>query len=485
MQPTRMLLLIVCCLAIVGCSSTVTQNALPTSTATVPAKSTTEPSPTFTPSATSMPTATPTLTGGGGKLLFFAYKSVFKGIAARAAGNFDVYSANLDGNNLTPLTQGPDGISNILAGASPDGKQVLYYSTTHRFDRLFEDDNRVDLWVTGIQSSKTVQMNSGQVHSYLAGATWAPDGSVYFVGWDGEGLGLFHVRPEGSDLGRVAKPVSLAASGKAEILFFDSQNRGVYWVTGGYCTTNGLCSARYYWTALDGSDQKQVWKWINGARDRLSLSPDGKWIAYELYVGSSIEDSAKNGCYVATADGSQIRRLPGNHPSCLIRLHQSDFWSPDSQAIIYWTNDEDKRNYPVHEYLPTQNTVTDLPDLQTSACEEFHWLPDGSRILFTDCRSNYMGYDQPTSMRLLDLASNQLTVYPGTDYCEPTLSPDKLQAFLYNCHSEGVGEVSFRYYILDLETANLTPLFTDVLNASQPSADWTLFVPAPWEGWSH
>ena len=58
-------------------------------------------------------------------------------------------------------------------------------------------------------------------------------------------------------------------------------------------------------------------------------------------------------------------------------------------------------------------------------------------------------------------------------------SPDNRSAFLYNCHSEGVGEVKFRFYNLDLETSALTPSLADALNVSQEAAYRTLFAPPP------
>ncbi len=273
-------------------------------------------------------------------------------------------------------------------------------------------------------------------------------------------------------------------TGKAGILFFDPQDQGIYWVTGGYCTTNGLCGARYYWTALDGSDQKQVWKWINGATTQVSLSPDGKWVAYDLFVGNSIQDFPKNGCYVAAVDGTQIQRMPGDHPGCSIQPHQNDFWSPDSQYIVYMTVDDQQKKYPDHLYSPAQNSVTDLPDLQTSACELVHWLPGGERILFAECRSNYLGFDIPAPMRLLDLASKQVTAYPGTDFCELAFSPDHREVFLYNCYNEVTADMDFQFHVLDIESGTLSPLFRDVLNNTPKDAWRMLYSPLPWNGWS-
>jgi Tol biopolymer transport system component len=442
------------------------------------------PTATFTTQPTDTPTSAPTPLGGGGKLFFTAYRSLFGGDFAGVPGDFNVYAANPDGSQLTPLTQGPEGTNNFFAGLSPDGQQALYYSTINPTKKVYADDNRVDLWVANLSGSSSIKLNPVDVHSYLGGATWGPDGSVYFVGWDMDGLGLFHAGSDGSNLNRVSTPVSLAPTGKAEILFFDHNKIELFWVTGGYCNDTGLCSARYYRTALDGTDQQQVWKWLKGARDRIALSPDGKWIAYQMWLTNQIPESYKNGCYVASFDGAKIEQMPGKHTSCYVLPHQTDFWSPDGQSIVYSTSDGDLKKYPLHLFSVAQETVTDLPDIQTSACEEVHWLPDGARILLGYCRSNYGGYDDPTSNRLLDLSTGAITAYPGSDYCEISFSPDGRSAFFYNCHSEGVGEVKFRFYTLDLETSTLTPLFTDALNASGEKSYWTFYAPLPWQAWS-
>ncbi len=211
MRFNRIIFLFICALAVSACSPKVTQVPLPTGTSTVQASQTSAPSLTFTPLPTQTPTPQPTPMGGGGRLVFSAYRTLFNGSFSNPLGEFNLYSANPDGGDLTLLTQGPDGTSNLLAGTSPDGQLALYYSTTFRSDRLYLDNNRVDLWVTGVQKTEPLQLNTGQVRTYLGAATWAPDGTIFFVGWDSEGLGLFHVKPDGSSLERAAKPVSLAA----------------------------------------------------------------------------------------------------------------------------------------------------------------------------------------------------------------------------------------------------------------------------------
>ncbi len=486
MHPARILFFISCSLALGGCTAVTVQTVTPTTPLDPSPAATLAPTMTFTPLPTKTPTPTlaPTPMGGGGMLLFSAHRSVFSGELAAPPADFNVYAAHPDGSGLTALTQESAGASNILAGPSPDGQQVLYYSTSLPGNKIYQDDKKVDLWVISLQTSQPVQLTTKDVHSYLAGATWAPDGSVYFIGWDMEGMGLFHVSADGSGLARVAKPVSPAATGKAEILFFDPDKTGLYWATGASCSSGALCGARYYRTALDGSDQQQVWKWLKGVDDHLALSPDGQWLAYQQWISQQIPESYKNGCYVASMDGSKIQQMRGKNPRCYIIPHQTDFWSPDGKSFVYLTTDGDLNKYPVHLFSPDQNTIVDLPDLQTPSCEQYHWLPNENRILFTYCRSNFGGYDSPTSNRMMDLTSGTVTAYPNTDYCEVSFSPDSRTAFMYNCHSEGVGEVKFRFYTLDLDTSTLTPLFTDVLNPTQEGAYWTLFAPSPWQAWS-
>jgi Tol biopolymer transport system component len=269
-------------------------------------------------------------------------------------------------------------------------------------------------------------------------------------------------------------------------MFLDADKKGYYWVTGAACNVGfGFCSARYYWTALDGSDQQQVWKWLKGTTDRIALSPDGKWLAYQVFLSNQKPESYKNGCYLASMDGSQVQQLPGTYPSCYSESHQTDFWSPDGQSFVYDTRNEELQKFPLHSFSAAQKITTDLPDVQAPMCGDPHWMPDGNRIFFASCQSNFMGNSIPTSSRMVDLTTSAITTYPGTGFCGTSFSPDGRSVFLHHCSSDAEGQRVFHFYTLDLETATLTPLFTDTLNTSQENAYWIGYAPVPWEAWSH
>jgi Tol biopolymer transport system component len=424
------------------------------------------PTTTNTPTVTHTPTLVPTPAGGGGKLILTLEKSQYLYRFADLPGDRNVFVADPDGSNLTPITQGPKDISNMATAVSPDGQQVLYGSAIGIYDRplvILKDFNEFDLWVTDINGSAPIRLTSDNVRTYWEGSLWLSDGRIIFIGWDIEGVGLFQVNPDGSGLVRINKPTGIAP-GEARILSLAPDNTGIYWVTGGYCVTNGLCGARYFWTSLDGKSQRQIWTGIKNAADDVEVSPNGKWIAFQKYTD---QGDRSNGCYVATIEGGNAIKIGDECARKSSHISMINPWSPDSKYLVFQVApDMQKKVWPLALYSPEDDTTTVLPDLQTAGCDNRKWLSE-KQILLDNCTSTfYAGGSQPSPARIVDLNTQTVTILPQVGFCDEQLSPDVQRVFYFNCNNNDKTS-PITYKILDLQTSSITSLFDSVLGPSE------------------
>lgn len=105
----------------------------PSLTITLTPTFTLTPTPNSTPTSTLTPTLTPspTLLGGGnGKIIFSLAREFFQNEFPTLKGGWNVFLMNLDGTELTPIT---DGIGNgylRVESVSPNGKQALLTAIT-------------------------------------------------------------------------------------------------------------------------------------------------------------------------------------------------------------------------------------------------------------------------------------------------------------------------------------------------------------------
>ncbi|HLO18586.1 MAG TPA: hypothetical protein VK206_27390, partial [Anaerolineales bacterium] len=111
-------------------------------TTVVPTSASTETS-TPAPTATQIPSPTPTIIpsptqiGGSSGRLIFAYASAeFKNDFPELQGESNVFMANLDGSNQTPITDGLNG-NNELAAVSPDGTRAIIHSWNKKISDLY------------------------------------------------------------------------------------------------------------------------------------------------------------------------------------------------------------------------------------------------------------------------------------------------------------------------------------------------------------
>jgi len=256
--------------------------------------------PTFTPTATatqvptqtSTPTLTPTPTqigGGSGKIIFELRKDFMSETEKETIteafpdleGNQNVFTANIDGMNMVPITNGIEGY-NYIQDISPDGTKLLISSSKGEFGNLYSIDLN-SLESEPLKLAKNLPRYSWQGKA----AEWIDNTRLVFVGEGDIGFGVYSVNSDGTDQrsiykynggGDVNKPVEILAITDTRV-YWASQVRtslgGNSWNTKSYS----------WWSSMDGSGKEALE--LNGEQIIFdsyffppAFSPDGKWLAW-------------------------------------------------------------------------------------------------------------------------------------------------------------------------------------------------------------
>lgn len=428
---------------------TVIPSVTPTVTSTIALPSPTVTSlPTSTPAPTATPTPAPTPQGGGGKLVLTLFKSAYAS-QFTLEGEANVFVLNPDGSGMKPLTNGPKDMENLAAAVSPDGNLIAYSQVKINLRYFYSDNTLGDLFIIRADGTGPIQLTTPKLKAYWRGVTWLPDNRLLFFGSDEKGTSIFLADPKTGTVSRMKSP-SGDPRGLIKVLGISPDGSGIYWFAGKYCPEHGLCNERYFWSRLDDTEHRQIWKNIEYAADRIQISPDGKRIAYFGFLTSF--PSSVNGCFTANIDGTGITRAEGARPMCVSfnGSRNSSWWSSDSTRIIYEDYDKarEKLYYKMWSAVDGKSTV--LPDLKTGACDDITWLPGDQQVLFFNCQSNTWGNSIPSPMRILDLSSGQVTTLADTGFCNMRFSPDRQQAIFYNCDQNKADKpLTYKIFSLD------------------------------------
>jgi Tol biopolymer transport system component len=279
MKYTKSFLLVVfflsSCVPVATATSTPTQTFTPAPTAT----QTPKPTPTITP--------TPTQIGGGsGKFIFEYYKAGFEKSFPDLKGEINIFTSNLDGTNLTSITNGLKDF-NRIENISTNGQMILVSSRSSL-------QAKGDLYLIHLDllNSAPIKLASG----LLGGgqAIFLDNTRIVYISQGLEGYGFYVANIDGTNPKKIGAPTGTAWGIKS------SDKTRIYWSTikkENFKDSSGVLYqygdyASLWWTNIDGSGQGKLES--NGQQIlgyQYAFSPDGTsiaWIPAGLEQGCSL-----------------------------------------------------------------------------------------------------------------------------------------------------------------------------------------------------
>ncbi len=337
---------------------------------------------------------------------------------------------------LLPLPTGPPRrLSNIVGrwGTwSPDGQQLLFARGTALFVGHAD----------GTDAHKLVDLPGAAFY-----VRFSPDGRrIRFTLVQNNAVSIWEVRSDGTDLHRVFPEwqgslsehagvwtadgryyLFLAKTGLLTEIWATRESSGIFrrrlplkLATGPLSFGQMAPSPDGKKLYVDGFDNRgelvrydapsrQFVPYLSGiSAGELDFSRDGKWLTYVSYPDGSL--------WRSRIDGSDKLQL--TYPPISAVLPR---WSPDGTQIAFVDAEQGRRwkimLVPSGGGTPTDAYAENLNQLDPG------WSPDGKRLLFG--RVPAPGTTEKLEIQVLDLASHQISVIPGSEgFFSPRWSPD-------------------------------------------------------------
>ncbi len=227
-------------------AATITSTSTPTQTFT--------PAPTATQTPSPTPTIVPTLTpigGGSGKLIFEYYKVAFEKSFPDLKGEVNIFTSNLDGTDLVPITNGLNGY-NYIQSISPDGPMVLVASYAQQSGNDTGDLYLINL---NLSDSKPIKLASGASQAIFLDNT-----RIVYIGQGPENYGFYIINIDGTNPRKIGtpspKPINIVSSDKTRVYWVSTVNM-TFKDNTGYSYAWGDFDA-LWWTNIDGSGQGKL-----------------------------------------------------------------------------------------------------------------------------------------------------------------------------------------------------------------------------------
>ncbi|MBV6394431.1 MAG: hypothetical protein KPEEDBHJ_03687 [Anaerolineales bacterium] len=308
----------------------------PPSTEFVPTETFT-PEPTSTQTPIPSPTITPSPTqigGASGQILFSYRKEEFSSDFPELAGELNLFTANIDGTNVIPITNGLKG-NNYFQDFSPDGTKILVASNTSykESSTLYVVDlNNLDEQPTMI--SESAPPTSG----YNKFAKWIDNSRIVYIGKGESGFGIYISNEDGSNPINIYKNSSgIEQENPVDILAVTDTH--VYW--GGETKVN--------WGSFN---VLTTFAWVTDIdeNETISLEYKGEQILYTYFGGRDLA------------------------------------FSPDNNMIAWHEKATPDSGPPYHNYLHVA-PISDINNpytVEVFGGADLSWFPDGSKILVFD-----------------------------------------------------------------------------------------------------
>jgi Tol biopolymer transport system component/Flp pilus assembly protein TadD len=219
-------------------------------------------------------------------------------------GNYEIYSMNTDGSDITRLTDNPAKESEPIF--SPDGTRILFVS-----DR----SGNADIFSMKSDGTDVVQLTNDPANDYSP--AWSPNGAA--IGFMSERNGnpdIFIMNPDGTKQSALIadKAVDLSPSFSNKEMAFVSNRDGEY----NLYVVNGASGEVRRLTQGMGTVTSPDW------------SPNERYIIFAANPGNSFD------IFIIKPDGSGLQQITSNDVN-----EYNPSWSPDSNYIMFSVGDKE------------------------------------------------------------------------------------------------------------------------------------------------
>ncbi len=306
-----------------------------------------------------------------------------------ARGN-GLFLSHADGSTVQKLVDLP-GVA-FYAKFSPDGRRIRF---------TLVRNNAVSIWEVrpdGTNLHRVFPEWQGSLSEH--DGVWTADGRYYFFLAQNGPLTEIWASRESSGILRPRLPVKLA-TGPLSFGQMAPSPDGKKLYVDGFDTRGEL--VRF------DAPSRQFVPYLSGiSAGELDFARDGKWVTYVSYPDGSL--------WRSRTDGSDKRQLTYSPISAVLPR-----WSPDGTRIAFIDEERGKQwkimLIPSAGGAPADVYAENLNQLDPT------WSPDSKRLLFG--RLMTPGTTDKRDLRVLDLASHQISVIPGSEgLFSPRWSPD-------------------------------------------------------------
>jgi Tol biopolymer transport system component/tRNA A-37 threonylcarbamoyl transferase component Bud32 len=276
----------------------------------------------------------------------------------------NIYVCSVDGGEPRKITEAFEPYS---LSWSPDGSKIAYVSgnPSFLFGRPYIGNIAPSsIWIVSTIKGVPVQMTN---NNYLnVSPIWTPDGRhLLFVSNQGGSRDVYQL-PLNASSEPSGPPVRLTTGLNAHTISISVDGKKLAYSVFTY--TANIWSIRIpKGEAISISEAQPVTEG-NQAIEGISVSPDGKWLAFDS------NRSGNQDIYKMPVGGGELEKLT---------THPSDdffpFWSPDGKEIVFYSFRKGNRDI----YLMTADgrSIRQLTD--DPAQERYpDWSPDGNQLVF-------------------------------------------------------------------------------------------------------
>jgi len=250
--------------------------AVPTFTLQPTKTITTSPTATQTPSPT--PTIVPTTTqigGGAGKLIFEYYRVAYEESFPDLNGELNDFISNIDGTDLTPVTNGLKGF-NRIESIAPDGEMVLVSSRSNYLAKG-------DLYLIHLNSIEADPVKlAGGLDTTTQQGIFLDNTRIIYIGQGSQGYGFYTANIDGTGSKKIGAPLGrvwrIVSSDGARMYWstieknYFKDSAGSLYAYGDYQTL--------WWINIDGSGQGKLESNQQQIIGSYAFSRDGKMLAW-------------------------------------------------------------------------------------------------------------------------------------------------------------------------------------------------------------